>query len=82
MGRQKNDGRGRIGGRAKGTLNRPKPEQPKPLEPLNDWLTGVINRNRERFEMDLDAMEPARRAEVLAALMVRTQQAGAASPQL
>lgn len=77
MGRQKNDGRGRIGGRAKGTPNRPKPEQPKPLEPLNDWITGIINRYRDRFETDLEAMEPARRAEVLAALMVRTGQAPA-----
>lgn len=74
MGRQKNDGRGRIGGRAKGTKNRP-------LEPLNEWITGVINRNRERFENDLEAMDPARRAEVLASLMVGTQQAGAVTPQ-
>ena len=79
MGRQKHDGRGRIGGRAKGTPNRPKPEPPKPLEPFNEWIAGVINRNRARFENDLDAMEPARRAEVLATLI--TQQAGAAAPQ-
>lgn len=74
MGRTKNDGRGRIGGRAKGTKN-------KPLEPLNEWITGVINRNRARFENDLDAMEPAERAGVLAVLMARPQQAEAAAPQ-
>jgi len=77
MGRQKNDGRGRIGGRAKGTPNRPKPEQ---LEPLNEWIAGLIERNRARFENDLEAMEPAQRAGVLASLIVH-QQAGGAAPQ-
>lgn len=73
MGRMKNDGRGRIGGRAKGTPNRP-------AEPLNSWITGVINRNRARFEADLEAMQPAERAGVLAALIVN-QTAGGAAPQ-
>lgn len=65
MGRTKNDGRGRIGGRAKGTPN-------KPIEPLNEWAAGVINRNRARFEKDLDEMEPAQRAGVLATLIAGT----------
>lgn len=73
MGRMKNDGRGRIGGRAKGTPNRP-------AEPLSSWITGVINRNRARFEADLEAMQPAERAGVLAALIVN-QTAGGAAPQ-
>ena len=73
MGRMKNDGRGRIGGRAKGTPNRP-------AEPLKSWITGVINRNRARFEADLEAMQPAERAGVLAALIVN-QTAGVAAPQ-
>lgn len=71
MGRTKNDGRGRIGGRAKGTKN-------KPLEPVAEWVGGIIDRNRARFEQDLDAMEPARRAEVLASLILKQQ---AAAPQ-
>lgn len=70
MGRTKNDGRGRIGGRAKGTKN-------KPLEPLNEWAAGVINRNRARFEADLDALTPQERAGVLATLIAGT--AGTAS---
>lgn len=74
MGRTKNDGRGRIGGRAKGTKN-------KPLEPLNEWAAGVINRNRARFEADLDAMEPAERGRVLAALITANAGAAAATPQ-
>ena len=76
MGRTKNDGRGRIGGRAKGTPN-------KPLEPLTEWAAGVINRNRARFEADLDAMEPAQRAGVLATLIAAQPQgaAKASTPQ-
>ena len=62
MGRKANDGRGRIGGRAQGTKN-------KPLEPLNDWLTGVINRRRAQFERDLDALPPEERADVLGRLI-------------
>lgn len=70
MGRTKNDGRGRIGGRAKGTPN-------KPIEPLNEWAAGVINRNRARFEKDLDEMEPAQRAGVLATLIAAQPQGAA-----
>ena len=62
MGRKANDGRGRMGGRAQGTKN-------KPLEPLNEWLTGLINRRRAQFERDLDALAPERRADVLGQLM-------------
>lgn len=78
MGRTKNDGRGRIGGRAKGT-----PNKPKPIEPLNEWAAGVINRNRARFEKDLEEMEPAQRAGVLATLIAAQSQgaANASKPQ-
>lgn len=43
MGRTANDGRGRLGGRAKGTPN-------KPLAPLNEWISGILNRNRTYIE--------------------------------
>lgn len=66
MGRTKNDGRGRIGGRAKGTKN-------KPLEPVAEWVAGLINRNRARFENDLEQMQPAERAGVLATLIAAQQ---------
>ncbi len=62
MGRKANDGRGRIGGRLRGTKN-------KPLEPLNEWITGVVNRRRAQFERDLDALTPDKRADVLGRLM-------------
>lgn len=62
MPRTKNDGRGRMGGRAKGTKN-------KPLQPVGEWVEEIINRNRARFEKDLEQMEPDSRCIVLAALM-------------
>ena len=39
MARQANDGRGRMGGRAKGTGNKP----------LNEWVNGFIKRNRAQI---------------------------------
>lgn len=75
MGRQTNDGRGRMGGRVKGTKN-------KQLETLNEWITGVIDRNRKRFEKDLEEMEPAQRAGVLATLIAAApQQVGTSTPE-
>jgi len=65
MGRKTNDGRGRMGGRAIGTKN-------KPLEPLNDWVNGLINSRRAQFEKDLDACNPQERAAILAGLIAST----------
>lgn len=65
MGRKANDGRGRIGGRAKGTKN-------KPTEPVGEWVAGLINRRRAQFERDLDALTPQERADVLGRLIAAT----------
>lgn len=65
MGRLPNDGRGRIGGRAKGTKNNPK-------KPLNDWAAALINRRRAQFEKDLDALTPQERAAVLGPIIAAT----------
>lgn len=46
MARQKNDGRGRLGGRAKGTPN-------KTTATLKEWLACVIDQNREKFDKEL-----------------------------
>ena len=67
MGRQKNDGRGRLGGRAKGTAN-------KPLETLNDWVICMVNRNRARFEKDVETLTPQERARVFANLITAAAQ--------
>lgn len=47
MGRLANDGRGRLGGRAKGTGN-------KPLAPLNEWVNRLLNANRKRIEQEFN----------------------------
>lgn len=73
MGRLANDGRGRIGGRAKGTKN-------KPAEPLNVWAAGLVNRRRAQFEKDLDALTPQERAAVLAPIIAATAAAQGAEP--
>ena len=67
MGRLKNDGRGRLGGRTKGTAN-------KPLAPLNEWVLGMVNRNRSRFEKDLETLTPQERAKVFANLIAISAQ--------
>lgn len=72
MGRLKNDGRGRLGGRTKGTTN-------KPLAPLNEWVLGMVNRNRSRFEKDLETLTPQERAKVFSNLIAISAQ-GAQAP--
>lgn len=62
MGRLPNDGRGRLGGRAKGTPNKPK-------EPLDEWLARIIDKNRRQLEADLDEVTPTERALILSQLV-------------
>lgn len=61
MGRTKNDGKGRLGGRTKGTPN-------KPAAPLTVWALNVVNKNRAQLEKDLPGLSPDVRAGVLASL--------------
>lgn len=46
MGRKPNDGRGRLGGRAKGTPN-------KPVAPALDWLNTLLDKQRCVVELQL-----------------------------
>lgn len=62
MARQKNDGRGRMGGRAKGTPN-------KNTATLREWVTGLIDNNRAQVEKDLKQLEPQERVKFLERLM-------------
>ena len=63
MGRLANDGRGRLGGRAKGTGN-------KPLAPLNEWVNGLLNANRKRIEQEFNQPWTDRAVILYAALTV------------
>lgn len=62
MARTANDGRGRMGGRAKGTGNKP----------LNEWVNTFIKRNRAQFEADFKTLSPQERAAVMATLIAST----------
>lgn len=54
MPRQKNDGRGRMGGRAKGTPN-------KATADLREWVKKLVDDNREQIVKDLRDLTPRER---------------------
>lgn len=62
MARQKNDGRGRLGGRTAGTPN-------KVSGTLKEWLTSLIDKNRAQIEKDLQDLEPKERLQMMEKLM-------------
>lgn len=62
MARQKNDGKGRIGGRQKGTPNRV-------TASVKDWVAQVIDKNRRQMERAIKALEPKDRLQMLEKLM-------------
>lgn len=75
MPRQKNDGRGRLGGRTKGTPN-------KVTSSIRDWLMELVNKNKRQVKRDLDALDPKDRLVMIEKFMqyvVPKQQAVAAS---
>lgn len=62
MARQKNDGRGRIGGRSKGTPN-------KVTSTIKDWISQIIDDNRSQIEKDIKKLSPKDRLQVFEKLM-------------
>jgi len=62
MARKANDGRGRLGGRQKGTPNRTTSD-------LKRWLSGLLDDNRKQFEDDIKALRPDERIRLLSGLM-------------
>ena len=62
MARMQNDGRGRLGGRSKGTPN-------KVTADLRTWIEQLINDNREQIQADLTALEPKDRLSMLEKLL-------------
>ena len=66
-GRTKDDGRGRMGGRQKGTPNKMSTEVKNALAPLvMAYVNGEgIGQTKAKLAEDLDAMQPAERAKVM-----------------
>lgn len=62
MARQKNDGKGRIGGRQSGTPN-------KVTASVKEWLSTLIDKNRKQIEKDIKQLEPKERLLILEKLM-------------
>lgn len=62
MARQKNDGKGRMGGRAKGTPN-------KVTSELRLWVAKIVKKNRRQIEDDLSVLDPKDRVTLLERLM-------------
>lgn len=54
MGRKKDDGRGRLGGRVKGTPN-------KVTATLKEFIRNLIDNNREQIIADMQELEPYQR---------------------
>lgn len=51
MARQKNDGRGRLGGRGKGTPN-------KVSNDVRQWVEAILDKNKKQIERDFDIVDP------------------------
>lgn len=62
MGRQKNDGRGRLGGRAKGTPN-------KTTQNLQVWVTRLLQDHTEQLEQDWETLLPEERMKTMKDLL-------------
>lgn len=60
--RDKNDGRGRFGGRQKGTPN-------KVTATVREWIAKVLDDNRGRFEQDLLSLPPRDRLLIMTRLL-------------
>ena len=78
MARQKNDGKGRLGGRQKGTPN-------KITASVKEWLSTLIDKNRRQIEKDIKQLEPKERLQMLEKLMqyvVPKQQAVSATVEI
>lgn len=62
MGRKKDDGRGRMGGRQKGTPN-------KATSTAREWLAALIDRNRPQIERDIMELTPMERVRIFERLL-------------
>ena len=71
MARQKNDGKGRLGGRAKGTPNggRAKGTPNKATTDLKTWVASILDGGRDRFVESLDRLESSEYIRVFTGLL-------------
>lgn len=67
MARAKNDGKGRLGGRVKGTPNKVTSEVKNALAPIvMAYVNGEgLGQTKAKLSEDLEAMQPAERAKVM-----------------
>ena len=62
MGRKKDDGRGRLGGREKGSPN-------KITGSIKDWISSIVDDNKDTFEADIKALDSSERVRVISNLL-------------
>ena len=62
MARNKNDGRGRLGGRSKGTPN-------KVSNDIRSWVEAILSKNRQQIEQDFAIVDPDSRLRFVEKLM-------------
>lgn len=62
MARQKNDGRGRLGGRSKGTPN-------KLSNDIREWVEAILSKNKAQIEQDFAIVDPDSRLRFVEKLM-------------
>lgn len=62
MARQKNDGKGRLGGRVKGTPN-------KTTQTTKEWIQAILDDNQEQIREDLKKLAPKDRVNALLGLL-------------
>ncbi len=62
MARQKNDGKGRLGGRVKGTPNRT-------TQTTKEWIQQILDENQEQIREDLKKLNPKDRVNALLGLL-------------
>ena len=62
MARAKNDGKGRLGGRAKGTPN-------KATADMKQWVAYILDNGKDKFMQNLEMLEPQEYVRVFSGLL-------------
>lgn len=62
MAREKNDGKGRLGGRSKGTPN-------KATADIKQWVASILEDGRDKFMQSMEMLEPSEYVRVFSGLL-------------